>query len=181
MTNISPLGSMTPMSSLRTGNESDDNRVSVKDNTVTVKGNEAISWLGQTEDQGVTLELSTDQQQGSEENQKSIQEQYQEQLKDAKESAKAAGEEAKNMGRALEIARRLMHGDKVPSTDEKFLMDFNRDIYISAKSMQAMAQNQHPKDYDTILGEEEQEDDTEQVSSDGMITVDASQLNILNQ
>ena len=83
------------------------------------------------------------------------------------------------MGKAMEIARRLMHGDIVPSSDEKFLMDFDKDMYLSAKSMQVLAQNKNAKKYDSLLEEEESEGAVD--SEGGDIVIDASGLKLCRE
>lgn len=144
--------------------------------------------LQQYKAQGVDLELSgeyskfteeeLEEMKKSEETQ-SLAEMYQEQLESAKEAAKAAGEGHEDMGKALEIARRMMHGDIVPSSDEKFLMDYNRDVYMAAKNMQAMAQNEKSKKYDSLLEDEEDEEGKVSVSAEGGdLVIDASGLNL---
>lgn len=144
--------------------------------------------LQQYKAQGVDLELSgeyskfteeeLEEMKKSEETQ-SLAEMYQEQLESAKEAAKAAGEGYEDMGKALEIARRMMHGDIVPSSDEKFLMDYNRDVYMAAKNMQAMAQNEKSKKYDSLLEDEEDEEGKVSVSAEGGdLVIDASGLNL---
>lgn len=59
------------------------------------------------------------------------------------ESAKQQGEAMKDyyrdMAKVMEVARRLMKGDIVPSTDEKKLMEYNDKLYQMAKNMGEMA------------------------------------------
>lgn len=144
--------------------------------------------LQQYKAQGVDLELSGEYSKFTEEEleemkkseqMQSLTEMYQEQLESAKEAAKAAGEGYEDMGKALEIARRMMHGDIVPSSDEKFLMDYNKDVYMAAKNMQAMAQNEKPKKYDSLLEDEEDEEGKAAVRMEGGdLVIDASGLNL---
>lgn len=144
--------------------------------------------LQQYKAQGVDLELSGEYSKFTEEEleemkkseeTRSLAEMYQEQLESAKEAAKAAGEGYEDMGKALEIARRMMHGDIVPSSDEKFLMDYNKDVYMAAKNMQAMAQNEKSKKYDSLLEDEEDEEGKASVSAEGGdLVIDASGLNL---
>lgn len=131
--------------------------------------NTSDTWLEQYRENGVDLELNS-----------SLQKLYQEQAEAARKNAEAAGEGFEDMGRALEIARRLMHGDRVPGSDEKFLMDYNRDLYMSAKNMQALAKNKDPKDYDSVLEEEEKQEAVERDSA-GNLTIDASGLELCQE
>lgn len=140
--------------------------------------------------QGVELELSGEfskfteeelEEMKKSEEMQSLAAMYQEQLESAKEAAKAAGEGVEDMGKALEIARRMMHGDIVPPSDEKFLMDYNKDVYMAAKNMQAMAKNEKPKKYDSLSEEEagEGEGGRASVSEEGAdLVIDASGLNL---
>lgn len=91
---------------------------------------------------------------------------YKQNLEAAKENADAMGEEMKNMGRALEIARRMMKGDIVPSSDEKFLMEYDKDIYLGAKNMQALCRNENSKKQDSVLEDEDKEKES-QVKTEG--------------
>lgn len=162
--------------------------VTVKGDQISVKAAQQGTVLDQYRVQGVDLELSGEQPESvyteedlekmkAEAEMKNLQEMYQENLEAAKEAAEAAGEGFEDLGRALEIARRMMHGDIVPASDEKFLMDFNRDIYMGAKNMQALAKNDDPEKYDSLLEDEEGEGGG--VTADGPdITVDATGLNL---
>ena len=164
------------------------NTVTVKEDQISVKAAQPGTVLDQYWVQGVDLELSGEQPESvyteedlekmrAEAEMKNLQEMYQENLEAAKEAAEAAGEGFEDLGRALEIARRMMHGDIVPASDEKFLMDFNRDIYMGAKNMQALAKNDDPEKYDSLL--EDEEGEGAGVTADGPdITVDASGLNL---
>ncbi len=75
------------------------------------------------------------------------------------ESAKQQGEAMKEYGeevaKCLEIARRIANGDKVPASDEKKLMDFNMEIYQTAKQMAAMNMDKKHKEYESLWEEEE--------------------------
>lgn len=162
--------------------------VTVKEDQISVKAAQPGTVLDQYRVQGVDLELSGEQPESvyteedlekmrAEAEMKNLQEMYQENLEAAKEAAEAAGEGFEDLGRALEIARRMMHGDIVPASDEKFLMDFNRDIYMGAKNMQALAKNDDPEKYDSLL--EDEEGEGAGVTVDGSdITVDATGLNL---
>lgn len=148
------------------------------------------SLLQQYKAQGVDLELSEEfskfteeelEEMKKSEEMQSLAQMYQEQLESAKKAAEAAGEGFEDMGKALEIARRLMHGDIVPSSDEKFLMDYNKDVYMAAKNMQMMAQNEKSKKYDSILEDEEEEGEEGSASvrqEGGDLVIDASSLNL---
>ena len=91
----------------------------------------------------------------------------------ARQQTEAAEEEAKAMKQAMEIARRIAKGGHVPPQDEKFLMEFSQEMYMSAKMMAMMAK-EHEK-YDTVLEDEEEDAEAEAVGDgDTRSTVEAS-------
>lgn len=123
---------------------------------------------------GVVLELSEEYRKRSQELQEQIdkvKEQIEEHIKlrdqvieletgiANAESAKQQGEAMKEYGeevaKCLEIARRIANGDKVPASDEKKLMDFNMEIYQTAKQMAAMNMDKKHKEYESLWEEEE--------------------------
>ena len=73
--------------------------------------------------------------------------------KAAEQQAKAISEQGDAMAKALEIARRIAKGGRVPPEDEQFLMEFSQEIYMAAK-MQAVMAKEH-EDYDSVLEDEE--------------------------
>ena len=72
----------------------------------------------------------------------------------AKQQTEAAEEQWEKMSKALEIARRISKGGRVPPQDEQFLLEFSQEMYMSAK-MAAMLAKEH-KDEDSVLEEEEE-------------------------
>lgn len=92
---------------------------------------------------------------------------YQEMLESANEAAEAQGEGYADMAKALEIARRILNGDIVPAQDEKFLMEYNSEIYMRVKSMAKVKED--PEEYDTLL-EEEEDEGTKKNSGSGDIS-----------
>ena len=66
-----------------------------------------------------------------------------------------------DLGKIMEVARRLMKGAVVPGTDEKKLMEYSMELYQAAKNIGAMA-NQREKDkYDSLWDEDEEETEYE--------------------
>lgn len=72
----------------------------------------------------------------------------------AKQQTEAAEEQWKKMAKAIEIARRISKGGRVPPQDEQFLLEFSQTMYMSAKMMALMAKEH--KDEDSVLGDEEE-------------------------
>ena len=91
----------------------------------------------------------------------------------ARQQAEAAEDEAESMKQAMEIARRISKGGRVPPRDEKFLMEYSQEMYLSAKMMAIMAE-EHEK-HDTVLEDEEDSGEVEAVDgADTRATVEAS-------
>ncbi|MFP3152898.1 hypothetical protein LQZ18_00405 [Lachnospiraceae bacterium ZAX-1] len=79
---------------------------------------------------------------------------YRDMLEQSNQAAEGAAEGYDNMAKALEIARRLMHGDRVPAKDEKLLMEYSGELYMKAKMIGSVAKNDDPKDYDSLVEDE---------------------------
>ena len=75
----------------------------------------------------------------------------------SKQQAGAAKEYGEEMGKLITVARRIMHGDIVPQSDEKKLMEFDRDLYQMAKNIGALAKMKDKKEYDSLWDEEKKE------------------------
>lgn len=86
----------------------------------------------------------------------------------AEQQADAAEDYGQEMGKILQVARRIMHGDIVPMSDEKKLLDFDKDLYQMAKSIGAMAKLEKRKKYKSLWEDEEKKeyDDPMEVADD---------------
>lgn len=99
----------------------------------------------------------------------------------AEQQADAAQEYGAEMGKLMEVARRLMKGAIVPAYDEKKLMEFDKELYQMAKSIGMLVRQQKKEKYDSLWEEEEEKeyDDPREVAenaeaaSDGPEVVDA--------
>ena len=97
-------------------------------------------------EEAATLELSLDAtNKAFEENQKVLDNLVEtsvaiQNMETAKQQGDIMAEEAKNLGKIMTVFRRLAHGDIVPQSDEKKLMEYDSKMYTAAKNMQAMAQ-----------------------------------------
>ncbi len=97
-------------------------------------------------DQAATLELSINAtKEAFEENQKvidSIMEQWSNvsNMESSKQQGEAMEEAVEDMGKVMMVFRRLAHGDIVPITDERKLMEYDDKMYQVAKNMQLLAQ-----------------------------------------
>lgn len=99
----------------------------------------------------------------------------------AEQQADAAKEYGAEMGKLMEVARRLMKGAIVPSYDEKKLMEFDKDLYQMAKSIGMLVRQQKKEKYDSLWEEEEEKEyddpmevaENAEAASDGPEVVDA--------
>ncbi|MBD5545173.1 MAG: hypothetical protein HDR01_13300 [Lachnospiraceae bacterium] len=84
----------------------------------------------------------------------------------AEQQSDAAKEYAIDMGKIMEVARRIMKGAIVPASDEQKLMEFSFEMYQTAKNIGAIAQQQKKEKYDSLWGEEEEKeyDDPQEVA-----------------
>ena len=73
------------------------------------------------------------------------------------ESTKRSGEAAKkaadDYSKCLKVARRIARGDKVPPKDEQKLLEFSSVMYMTAKNMAALAQNEKVKKHKSLWGD----------------------------
>lgn len=76
----------------------------------------------------------------------------------AEQQADAAEEYAKDMGKIMMIARRIMHGDIVPAKDEKKLMEFDDKLYQVAKNIGMMVRQNEKKKYKSLWDDEEKKE-----------------------
>ncbi len=74
----------------------------------------------------------------------------------AEQQGDAMKEYAEDMGKIMEVARRLMKGGIVPASDEKKLMEFSMEMYQAAKNIGAMAKEK--EEYDSLWEDEEKKE-----------------------
>lgn len=133
---------------------------------VTVYANEAA-----------TLELTTQAVNEKQDEYKAYMEKLMEQwsgicnMEAAKQQGEAMKEYAEDMGKILEVARRLMDGDIVPATDEKKLMDFSMEMYQAAKNIGMMAKKKEQEEHKSLW-----EDEEETENADPAETADQSEV-----
>ena len=111
---------------------------------MTMQGGKAVS--------GVTMQSAKD---GGRKNAKDgvdlrisemMQKMYQEQADRVRESGETTQDALVDIGKVMETARRIARGDKVPSRDEKKLMEYSPDLYQMAKSAAMLnARKKHKK------------------------------------
>lgn len=96
----------------------------------------------------------------------------------ADQQADAAAEYAEDMGKMMEVARRIMKGGIVPASDEKKLMEFSFEMYQTAKNIGALAQREKREKYDSLWGDEEEKeyDDPREVAENGTAPAGAPEV-----
>lgn len=77
----------------------------------------------------------------------------------AKQQGDSMAEAAEDMGKIMITARRIMQGGTVPIKDEQKLMEFDKDLWLMAKTAGALAKKR--EEYDT-LWEEKQKEETKE-------------------
>lgn len=85
------------------------------------------------------------------------------------QQADAAAEYAEDMGKLIEVARRIMRGGIVPAADEKKLMEYSFEMYQTAKNIGALVQSQKREKYKSLWGDEEEKeyDDPREAAENG--------------
>lgn len=84
----------------------------------------------------------------------------------AKRQGEAMGESMKEMSKCLEIFRRISKGGIVPPADEQKLLEYSKELYMTAKNMALIAEQEHKK-YDSLWEDEEAEtEDTSDASGE---------------
>lgn len=74
----------------------------------------------------------------------------------AKQQGEAMEDYVADMGKIMEVARRLMKGAIVPPSDERKLMEYSMELYQAAKNMGAMAKQKDKEEYDSLWKDEEE-------------------------
>ena len=102
----------------------------------------------------------------------------------SQQQADAYKEYAEDLGKIMEVARRIMKGATVPQSDEKKLMDFDNELYQMAKAVGEMAKRmkEEREEYDSLWKDEEKKeyDDPQEVAENataagegpGIVSVD---------
>lgn len=102
----------------------------------------------------------------------------------AEQQGDAAEEYAIEMGKIMQVARRIMSGAIVPASDEKKLMEYSNELYQAAKNIGALMQQQKREKYKSLWGDEEEKEyddprevaENAEVSGNGPEIVDAASV-----
>ena len=75
----------------------------------------------------------------------------------AEQQGDAMEEYVENIGKIMEVARRLMKGAVVPAKDEQKLMEYSMEMYQAAKNMGMLAKQKEKEEYDSLWDDDEEE------------------------
>jgi len=76
----------------------------------------------------------------------------------SRQQADVMGDAALDLARIMEVARRISTGGRVPASDERKLMDYSMELYMSAKNAAMLKELEGKrKKYDSLWEEEEEE------------------------
>ena len=76
----------------------------------------------------------------------------------AEQQGDAMEEYAQDLGKIIEVARRIMKGGVVPAKDEKKLMEYSMEMYQTAKNIGAMVKQREKEEYDSLWEDEEEKE-----------------------
>lgn len=76
-------------------------------------------------------------------------------LEASKQQGKAMEEHTRDLGKIIEVARRIMKGGKVPPADEKKLMEYSMEMYQAAKNIGALTKLKEEREYESLWDDEE--------------------------
>ena len=102
---------------------------------------------------------------------------YEEELERIREGQDANLEEIKNVSKIMEIARRIARGDHVPASDEKKVLEYNKDLYQAVKAAALISNKKNPKKYKALFDEDDDKQKQEKSESTNK-TIDATELSL---
>lgn len=76
-------------------------------------------------------------------------------LVSSQQQGEAMGDAMEDLGKIMEVARRIMNGDIVPPSDERKLMEFSEELYQAAKNIATMKENQKKEEHESLWEDEE--------------------------
>ena len=101
------------------------------------------------------------------------------QMVSSKQQQDASKEYVEDLGKIMEVARRLMKGDIVPPNDEKKLMEYSMEMYQAAKNMGALAKQKEREEHESLWDEKEEKkvyDDPMEVADNAQAISGAPQI-----
>lgn len=96
----------------------------------------------------------------------------------AKQQGDAMEEYGEDLAKIMEIARRISKGGIVPYEDEKKLMEYSMELYMSAKNLAVLAKEKDRQKYDSLWDDdkERKQYDPQGAADNAEITIDAPEV-----
>ena len=76
-------------------------------------------------------------------------------MESSKQQGEAMAEYAEDLAKIMEVARRIANGDIVPPQDEQKLIEYDPELYMSAKNMALMNKMKKKEKYESLWDDEE--------------------------
>jgi hypothetical protein len=97
----------------------------------------------------------------------------------SKQQGEALEEAAVDLAKIMEVARRIAKGAKVPSSDERKLMEYSMELYMSCKNMAVLNELKEKEEYESLWGDEEEDNnnpDPNDVANNAEVNFDAPEI-----
>ena len=97
----------------------------------------------------------------------------------SRQQGEAMADYVDDLGKIMEVARRIAKGAKVPSTDEQKLMEYSMEMYMTAKNMAMLNELKEKEEYDSLWDEEDdngQQTDPQEVADNTELSIAAPKL-----
>ena len=92
-----------------------------------------------------------------------------EQFHNAEKNAEATADSFQEYIQCLTIASRIIAGDNVPVSDQQFLQEKEPDLFFKASMLRQKKSD--PKDYDSVLSDDEDEENSGEISAQKLDSV----------
>lgn len=97
----------------------------------------------------------------------------------SKQQGEAMAEYTQDIVKIMEVARRIAKGAKVPYADEQKLMEYNMEMYMSAKNLAMINAQKKKEEYESLWDEEEdkgENPDPREVADSAELSLNAPEI-----
>ncbi|MDE7422764.1 MAG: hypothetical protein K2N51_03595 [Lachnospiraceae bacterium] len=97
----------------------------------------------------------------------------------SKQQGEAMAEYTQDIVKIMEVARRIAKGAKVPYADEQKLMEYNMELYMSAKNLAMINMQKKKEEYESLWDEEkdkEENPDPHEVADSAELSLNAPEI-----
>lgn len=77
----------------------------------------------------------------------------------ARQQSDVMSEQAADLAKIMEVARRISKGARVPAQDEEKLMNYSMELYMASKNMAMLNRAKEKEEYDSLWGEETEKEE----------------------